>query len=145
MAVTNDATTRTIQLVLMALVSTTAGYRQHLSPKKPSSLTEVIGFDWGGSIIEYQLVPFASLDGDGMARFWERWSELCSWYQILGGSRPIQRLKNRSESIAKQISQLRLEPQSQTVSNQIQSLNEEKRNLEGHIKFLQVLFHFHSR
>jgi hypothetical protein len=123
---------------MVSLIATTSGLRQQLNSKEKSNLAEVIGFDWCGSIIEYKLVPFADLNKEELAKFWQEWSLLCCWYEIVGGSRPIQKLRNKIESCVKKINQLLLEPQSQLVSDQMKLLSEEKRNIEGHIQFLQV-------
>ncbi len=120
------------------MLLTTTGYRPHLKPQT-SDFVHIIGLDWCGSTIKSKLVPHSSLQDHHLTEnFWQEWRLMCCWYEVIGGARPIHKLKSRSESIRKLISSLRLEPQSNTVLSQIQALNEELLHVESHAAYLQV-------
>jgi hypothetical protein len=122
----------------LTMLLTLSGYRPHLKPQT-SDFVLILGLDWCGSTIQSKLVPRSSLVDNSLTRsFFQEWISKCCWYEVIGGARPIHKLKSRGDAIKKSVSNLRLEPQSTSVLAEIQAFNEELREVESYCAYLQA-------
>ena len=116
----------------------TSGFRHDIKTQG-AAVIQVFGYDWCGSIVHYGLIPLSMLKHEHANTMWDECRKICSWYEIVGGSRSMQKLKNRSDSLSRKINQLLLEPQSSSIQDQIKALREDMQIITNHLRFLQVM------